>query len=407
MKKRIIALFLVVVLSVMMLPVIASAENAETEHFDEALYAADVDDSGGLGISEEHVECCYGLNSESGDGLLIQSNAALIEGFSENLAFQSGSVLTEQIVYERIMAMKPSYPEGMPFTNETHIYMWRGGNNPYAIGLGCVAFAFIMSDAAFGDLQARVHYDINDIKIGDILRINNQTHSVIVIGRDSRGITIAEGNYNRSVHWGRTITWTRLQQIFNYAQTRYPPPASPFRDVSEDVTAFPAILWSYNNSIVTGTNDGRFLPKDNMTRDQYALVLWRYMGRPSPGAGRTFVDVPATDIAFNAISWASANGIVTGRGDSFLPKDNMTRAEMVLMMHRVSRLYGKNLSFDPNALNHFADREQIVPAAREAMLWGVTHGLITGRGSNLLPNDPVTREQVVLILYRYVHGIGA
>jgi len=182
-------------------------------------------------------------------------------------------------------------------------------------------------------------------------------------------------------------------------------PPIVFADVQTGSVAINAINWASSSGIVTGRND-MFFPQDNMTREQYALVLWRYLSRPSSGAGRGFVDVSSSDVAFEAIKWASESGIVTGRGDRFLPRDNMTRAEMILMMYRVSRLYGKNLSFDPSALNSFGDRGQVPAAAREAMLWGVTHGLITGRGNNLLPNDPVTREQVVLILYRYVHGIG-
>lgn len=211
-------------------------------------------------------------------------------------------------------------------------------------------------------------------------------------------------------HWWKQLATSQQTRSRYYTEYDFsgapPPPPPPFNDVSRTSPALRAISWANANGIITGQS-GLFLPNDNMTREQFALVLWRYSGRPPAGAGSRFVDVPASDVAFNAIAWASERGIVTGRGDRFLPKDNMTRAEMVLMMYRFSRLYGKNLSFDPAALNAFADRGQIVPAAREAMLWGVTHGLITGRGSNMLPNDPVTREQVVLILYRYVHGIGA
>jgi len=185
-----------------------------------------------------------------------------------------------------------------------------------------------------------------------------------------------------------------------------PPPGSVFYDVPNDAVALVAINWAQANGIVTGAN-GMFYPTDPMTRAQYAFVLWRYSGRPAPRAGGRFSDVSPAHIAYSAITWASENGIVTGTGDNrFMPEDNMTRTQMVLMMYRYSRLRGKSLRADPNSLNSFSDRNQIIPAAQDAMRWGVTNGLITGRDDRLIPNDPVTREQVVLILYRYAHGIG-
>ena len=87
-------------------------------------------------------------------------------------------------------------------------------------GGGCVAFAMIASDAAFGNIPAYKKTDKAGIKVGDIIRINNNSHSVIVLkvnGNDE--YTIAEGNYNSSIHWGRVINLS--QTGFSYRITRY------------------------------------------------------------------------------------------------------------------------------------------------------------------------------------------
>lgn len=123
--------------------------------------------------------------------------------------------------YDRILAMKEEYPEGMPWTNDNH-YSWNAG--VYGGGYGCFAFALILSDAAFGtDIPARKIEDnisIDMLKVGDILRINNDTHSVVVLEVYDDHIVIAEGNFNESIHWGREITKEEVESA-DYIITRY------------------------------------------------------------------------------------------------------------------------------------------------------------------------------------------
>lgn len=80
-------------------------------------------------------------------------------------------------------------------------------------------FAFILSDAAFGSTPCKMGYDINEIRVGDILRINDNTHSVVVLAIDGDSITVAEGNYNGIIHWGRVLD--RKTVKFDYYITRY------------------------------------------------------------------------------------------------------------------------------------------------------------------------------------------
>ena len=101
--------------------------------------------------------------------------------------------LTDESVYNAMMAMQTDFPEGMPWTNDDY-YDWNGQTN-YR-GYGCAGFAFLLSDAAFGKLPARklqVNYDT--LRPGDILRINSNTHSVIILQVFSDHVVVAEGNY--------------------------------------------------------------------------------------------------------------------------------------------------------------------------------------------------------------------
>lgn len=128
------------------------------------------------------------------------------------------SSLDETSVYNAMIALKAYFPEGTPWTN-SDVYRWNGS---FVEGHGCAAFAFMLSDAAFGTLPARDHHDESNIRVGDILRVNNNGHSVIVLEVTNKGVIVAEGNYNESVHWGREISWDELKGDISYITTRYP-----------------------------------------------------------------------------------------------------------------------------------------------------------------------------------------
>ena len=123
----------------------------------------------------------------------------------------------EKDIYDAMIAMKEKYPEGTEWTNDNY-YAWKGGI--YAGGYGCAGFAFMLSDAAFGSAPARTYSNPDAVRVGDIARINDNTHSVIILEVRPDSVIVAEGNYNNSVHWGREISRSTLQSA-SYFITRY------------------------------------------------------------------------------------------------------------------------------------------------------------------------------------------
>lgn len=121
-------------------------------------------------------------------------------------------------VYDTLIAQKAVFPEGMKWTNDD-FYRWKGGI--YTGGYGCAGFAFAVSDAAFGDAPAVMHTDYSNVKVGDILRLDNDTHSVIVLEVKADSVVVAEGNYNGSIHWGREIPKSKIMGAGSYIMTRY------------------------------------------------------------------------------------------------------------------------------------------------------------------------------------------
>ena len=130
----------------------------------------------------------------------------------------AGMSKKEAEVFKAMLAMKDDYPEGKKWTNKNY-YAWNGGI--YKGGYGCAAFAFLLSDAAFGDAPTTIHKKADKIRVGDILRVDDNTHSVIVLRVSKKGIVVAEGNYNSSIHWGREISNKELASTLDFVMTRY------------------------------------------------------------------------------------------------------------------------------------------------------------------------------------------
>lgn len=164
-----------------------------------------------------------------------------MEETAAGLAAHDSTSLTPTGVYESMIALKDqdAYKEGtvwtddVPYSDAAGYYHWKGGplGGSNISAVGCVAFAFILSDAAFGSLPARMYaagdFSYEDIKVGDILRVNNDFHTVIVLEVSDAGVVVAEGNISTGdhqgrVHWGRTISREEVMSSTSHYITRYP-----------------------------------------------------------------------------------------------------------------------------------------------------------------------------------------
>ncbi len=120
---------------------------------------------------------------------------------------------------KKLLKLKKKYPEGKYWTN-SNTYRWHALGYSL-IACGCVSLACRLSDAVFGKKKKAKEIkspSYKKVKIGDILRLNGDTHSAIVIDKTSSYLTIAEGNYNSSVHWGRKLS---KNTKINYIWTRW------------------------------------------------------------------------------------------------------------------------------------------------------------------------------------------
>ena len=86
---------------------------------------------------------------------------------------------------------------------------------------------------------------------------------------------------------------------------------------------------------MSGYGNGMFGPNDNITREQLAVMLWRYAGSPAATNKELhFNDADeASGYALEALRWAVENGVMSGKGGGSLdPKGLATRAEAAQML---------------------------------------------------------------------------
>ena len=175
-----------------------------------------------------------------------------------------------------------------------------------------------------------------------------------------------------------------------------------FKDVKDSDWFAGAVDFVSSHELFQGVGNDEFAPKSNMTRAMLVTVLYRLQDEPK--AGKTsFDDVPADTWYTKAVAWAAEEGIVLGVGnDRFAPNDNITREQIATILYR----YVKYLGFDVSAkgdLSRFKDGKDVSSWAQDAMLWAEKVGLFQGDDSgNLNPRSNATRAEVATLMQRLV-----
>lgn len=157
------------------------------------------------------------------------------------------------------------------------------------------------------------------------------------------------------------------------------------------------------HQLFQGTGANRFSPDAYMTRGMLATVLSRLEDSPRASSPASFPDVPQSAYYKDAVDWAFEFGIVKGSNGRFLPNSSITREELAVMLYR----YGEKFQIDTSksvSLESFPDGDTASSWAREALGWAVAAGLLQGDGKGRLsPQKPATRGEVAVILERLLY----
>ena len=176
-----------------------------------------------------------------------------------------------------------------------------------------------------------------------------------------------------------------------------------FSDVPKDSWFESPIGFVSARGLMGKMADG-FSPDDNMTRGMLVTVLHRLEDLPKRLGNVGFSDMSSGDWYFDAMGWAAENKLVLGiTANEAAPEDDITREQIAVVFYRYAKHLGLAGTDSAADLEEFSDGGEVSDWAKDAFAWVVSCGLITGRDdTELAPGATATRAEVATMLRRII-----
>lgn len=182
--------------------------------------------------------------------------------------------------------------------------------------------------------------------------------------------------------------------------------SNPFTDVKSTDWFYDAVNYVYSEGIMDGTSVYMFSPNNATSRGMLVTILWRLAGEPVV-TGTSFSDVSSSSYYYYAVLWASKYGIVDGLGNNmFGPDQAITREQFAVILYRYAQHCGYSTSAN-STLVGYADSNKISSYALTAMRWACGAGLFEGdERANLNPQGQTTRAAAAKLLMTFQENVA-
>lgn len=152
-----------------------------------------------------------------------------------------------------------------------------------------------------------------------------------------------------------------------------------------------------------------FRPENSMTRAELVTVLYNMEGQPPVQFEAIFDDVTSEKWFAAQVTWASQNGLVFGTADKiFEPDTPISRQDLAMILYRYAVDYKgieMNVENVDALLGAFSDADRVGSYAKVAMAAMNQAVVITGDGDRLKPQENATRAEVASMLSRYLPNV--
>ena len=183
------------------------------------------------------------------------------------------------------------------------------------------------------------------------------------------------------------------------------PVSERFNDVDPDGWAYEDIAYCVEHSLMSGVGGTTFLPGGVTTRAQIVQILYELSGAPAVSGGTPFRDLTQSWYR-KAVVWAYQNDVVSGTsGTTFSPEVPVTREQIgCIMMNYFFNVLKLKQQWALADLSEYPDGDQVSPWARASMQHAMSM-IISGAEINgvvyIDPQGDATREQVATIVAEF------
>ena len=184
-------------------------------------------------------------------------------------------------------------------------------------------------------------------------------------------------------------------------------PAYVFTDVDRSLWYHDGIHYCVENGLMVGTSISTFAPDVPASRGMLVTILWRLQGSPEVKHEMSYQDVGEKAYYAQAVRWADSIGLVAGVEESrFAPKDPITREQLAALLYRYEqKLGGGGFTGGQLAPLDFVDSDQVSTWAHEGVCWMTQEGILSGKENKILdPQGRATRGQAARMLMGYLEN---
>jgi len=188
-----------------------------------------------------------------------------------------------------------------------------------------------------------------------------------------------------------------LKEIFEYIPSIANIKKRTFLDVLPSAWYYPEITNACEHHLMYGIGNNLFGPDYYMDRGQTAQLIANMAGKADAPYRNKYYDVSASDWYASSVMWISDEGIIEGFADNtFKPKEDITREQLMLYLYR----YMKCPKTGTNNLAGYYDASHVSSEMKDAVEWGISVGIMAGYNNYINPKNKVSRAEIAAILMR-------
>lgn len=167
---------------------------------------------------------------------------------------------------------------------------------------------------------------------------------------------------------------------------------SQIKDIPDN-WAKQAVESAVENDLITGY-EGYVRPADDITRAEVSVIINKILASSNKADISSFSDVNSSDWFYDAMAKIVKTGILSGSGNQLMPNKEITRQEAFSLLARIFGITNGGES----ALEGFADKDEVASWAKGALAAMVEAGYVSGNDGKLNPNDNITRAEFAQVL---------